>query len=116
MALTDTQIRKIKPKDKPYKVSDGGGLYVLHRNVWLRFVKANMASTGYETDHRGGPAEAIRTSSLHQKFIRMGSSSETERMSWKTGFSEAIWSVADPHSRGQNADLRSAGHLTHFRL
>ena len=29
MALTDTQIKKIKTKDKPYKVSDGGGLYGL---------------------------------------------------------------------------------------
>ncbi len=28
MALTDTQIKKIKTKDKPYKVSDGGGLYL----------------------------------------------------------------------------------------
>jgi hypothetical protein len=27
MALTDTQIKKIKTKDKPYKVSDDGGLY-----------------------------------------------------------------------------------------
>lgn len=29
MALTDTAIRKAKPKDKPYKVSDSGGLYLL---------------------------------------------------------------------------------------
>jgi hypothetical protein len=28
MALTDTQIKKIKTKDKPFKVSDGGGLYL----------------------------------------------------------------------------------------
>lgn len=26
--LTDTQIRNAKPKDKPYKLSDGGGLYL----------------------------------------------------------------------------------------
>jgi integrase len=29
MALTDTQIRKAKPGDKPYKVTDGRGLYLL---------------------------------------------------------------------------------------
>lgn len=29
MALTDTAIRNAKPKDKPYKLSDDGGLYVL---------------------------------------------------------------------------------------
>ena len=27
--LTDTSIRAAKPKDKPYKLSDGGGLYLL---------------------------------------------------------------------------------------
>ena len=26
--LTDIQIRNAKPKDKPYKLADGGGLYV----------------------------------------------------------------------------------------
>jgi len=29
MPLTDTRIRNAKPKSKPYKLSDGGGLYVL---------------------------------------------------------------------------------------
>src|SRR4051794_22693652 len=29
MALTDTHIRNAKPKPKPYKVSDGGGMYLL---------------------------------------------------------------------------------------
>ena len=29
MPLTDTRIRNAKPKPKPYKLSDGGGLYVL---------------------------------------------------------------------------------------
>jgi hypothetical protein len=28
MALTDTAIRNTKPKDKPYKMADGGGLLV----------------------------------------------------------------------------------------
>ena len=29
MALTDTHIRNAKPKARPYKVSDGGGMYLL---------------------------------------------------------------------------------------
>lgn len=29
MPLTDTAVRKIKPADKPYKLTDGGGLYLL---------------------------------------------------------------------------------------
>lgn len=28
MPLTDTQVRQLKPKDKPYKIADGGGLYI----------------------------------------------------------------------------------------
>lgn len=28
-ALSDTQVRNLKPRDKPYKVSDGGWLYIL---------------------------------------------------------------------------------------
>ena len=28
MALTDTVIRKAKAKDVPYRISDGGGLYI----------------------------------------------------------------------------------------
>jgi len=27
MSLTDLAIRNAKPKDKPYKMADGGGLY-----------------------------------------------------------------------------------------
>ena len=29
MALTDTRIRNAKPKAQPYKLSDGGGMYLL---------------------------------------------------------------------------------------
>ena len=29
MALTDTQIRNAKPKDKPYKLADSAGLFLL---------------------------------------------------------------------------------------
>jgi hypothetical protein len=29
MALTDTAVRNAKPKNKPYKVMDGQGLYLL---------------------------------------------------------------------------------------
>jgi len=29
MKLTDTAVRKAKPKAKPYKMADGGGMYLL---------------------------------------------------------------------------------------
>lgn len=28
MALTDTQLKALKPRDKPYTVTDGDGLYI----------------------------------------------------------------------------------------
>ena len=31
MALTDTAVRNAKPKEKPYKLSDSGGLFVIVR-------------------------------------------------------------------------------------
>ena len=40
MPLTDTEIRGLKPKEKPYKVSDGHGLYLLinkNGSRWWRF-------------------------------------------------------------------------------
>jgi hypothetical protein len=29
VALTDTRVRNLKPTDNPYKISDGGGLFLL---------------------------------------------------------------------------------------
>ena len=40
MALTDTAIRKAKPAGKPYKMTDGDGLYLLvnpNGSKWWRF-------------------------------------------------------------------------------
>lgn len=40
MALTDTAIRNAKPTEKPVKLTDGGGLYLLLKpngSRWWRF-------------------------------------------------------------------------------
>lgn len=40
MALTDEAVRSAKPRDKPYKISDGGGLFILvntNGSKWWRF-------------------------------------------------------------------------------
>lgn len=29
MALTDIKVKTVKPKDKPYKLADGSGMYLL---------------------------------------------------------------------------------------
>ena len=36
MALTDTQIRNVKPTEKPYKLADGGGLYLTNGSKYWR--------------------------------------------------------------------------------
>lgn len=33
MALTDIKVKTAKPKDKPYKLADGGGMYLLILNT-----------------------------------------------------------------------------------
>ncbi len=38
--LTDTAVRNAKPREKPYKLTDGGGLYVIvnpNGSRWWRF-------------------------------------------------------------------------------
>jgi len=40
MSLTDTEIKKVKPADKPIKLTDGGGLFLLvvpAGGKWWRF-------------------------------------------------------------------------------
>ena len=40
MSLTDTAIKRAKPADKPYKLTDGDGLYLLINptgSKWWRF-------------------------------------------------------------------------------
>ncbi len=38
MSLTDTKIRSLKPSDKPFKVSDSHGLYLLVKRRFTSLV------------------------------------------------------------------------------
>ena len=44
MALTDTRIRNAKPKPKPYKLSDGGGMYLLIMPSGARYWRWTIGS------------------------------------------------------------------------
>ncbi|AXK43385.1 tyrosine-type recombinase/integrase [Erythrobacter aureus] len=48
MALTDVQIRQAKPRDKEYKLADGGGLYLLVRPSGSKLWKLKLRIKGLE--------------------------------------------------------------------
>ena len=46
MALTDTRIRSAKARGKAYKLSDGGGMYLLVTTDGARYWRLDIASPG----------------------------------------------------------------------
>ncbi len=46
MSLTDTAIRNAKPKDKPYKITDGKGLYLLVNKVGGKYFRFDYRFAG----------------------------------------------------------------------
>jgi hypothetical protein len=45
MALTDTRIRNAKPTSKPFKLSDGGGIYLLVKPDGARYWRPTPAAS-----------------------------------------------------------------------
>ena len=66
--LTNTEIKNLKPKDKPYKVTDGGGLFILiqptggklwrykYRFLGKRKVTGSWGIPAYQPGRRQGSA------------------------------------------------------------
>lgn len=48
MPLTDSKVRTAKPRDKPYKLPDGGGMYLLVRPDGSRYWRMKYRHTGRE--------------------------------------------------------------------
>src|SRR5690242_9683531 len=46
MSLTDISVRKAKPRDAPYKLADGGGLYLLVRPDGARYWRMDYRWAG----------------------------------------------------------------------
>jgi hypothetical protein len=46
MSLTDTRIRNAKPKSKPYKLSDGAGMYLLVKPDGARYWRLDYRFAG----------------------------------------------------------------------
>ena len=70
MALTDTAIRNAKPKEKPYKVTDAQGLYLLvnPRGSKLWRVKYRMNGVDHVIIH----ADSKATNLVDQKSFYVG--------------------------------------------
>lgn len=59
MALTDVQIRQTKPRDKEYKLTDAGGLYLLVRPSGSKHWKLKLRVHGREQKLSFGPYPEI---------------------------------------------------------
>ena len=48
MALTDIKVKTAKPKDKPYKLADGGGMYLLINTNGSKYWRMKYRFAGKE--------------------------------------------------------------------
>lgn len=94
MSLTDAAIRKAKPKDKPYKLADGGGLYVevaASGGKWWRYKyriagKEKRISLGTYPDV--GLADARERHGAARKLVAQGIDPSAQRKAEKAALSE----------------------------
>ena len=48
MALTDIKVKTVKPKDKPYKLADGSGMYLLINTNGSKYWRMKYRFAGKE--------------------------------------------------------------------
>lgn len=66
MALTDTAIRKAAPRDKPYKLSDGGGMYLEVMPTGAKYWRLKYRMTGKEKRFALGVYPMVSLASARQ--------------------------------------------------
>jgi len=115
MALSDTAIRKAKPTDKPQKVTDGGGLYLLlnpNGSKWWRLKyryegKEKLLSLGVYPDT--GLADAREKRDAARKLLAAGVDPGSQRKAQKAAGEERLANsfevVANTWLEGQRRTL-----------
>jgi len=99
--LTDTQIKNAKPKDKDYKLSDGGGMYVIVRpngSKWWRLnyrynSKQKTLSLGVYPDVSLAEARELREE--YRKLLRDGIDPSSTRQEAKESSTTTFKEIAN---------------------
>lgn len=109
MSLTDAKIRTLKPTDKPFKVSDSHGLYLLVKPGGSRHWYLKYRINGKESRIALGAYPAVSLSDARQQLEALLNKSDLRRVFLYTahcsGNAHAFW-----HTR-----LRHFVQCTHHR-
>lgn len=80
MRMTATQVRKTKPKNKAYKLADGGGLYLLVRPTGRRYWRMDYRFAGKRKTHALGvyPDVTLKTARERHRDARQNLANEID--------------------------------------
>jgi len=136
MALTDTTIKSAKPRDKDYKLSDGGGMYLLvkkhgnkywrinyrfrgkhktlslgvYPNVGLKAARDKRSAVKQLLERNIDPSEARREESRKQDIATFEDVAkqwwEHQRQTWIKSHAEQVW------RRLKDNSFADIGHLS----
>ncbi|QEE24970.1 tyrosine-type recombinase/integrase [Rhodanobacter glycinis] len=101
MALTDTAIRKAAPHDKPYKLSDGGGMYLEVMPTGAKYWRLKYRMAGKEKRFALGVYPMVSLASARQgreearKLLVQGVDPSAARQEAKQAKAEVIALAAD---------------------
>lgn len=78
MALTDIKVKTAKPKDKPYKLADGGGMYLLINTNGSKYWRMKYRFAGKEKMLSIGVYPDVTLADAREKRSEAGNSSLLE--------------------------------------
>ena len=128
MALTDIKVKTAKPKDKPYKLADGGGMYLLintngskYWRMKYRFAgKEKMLSIGVYPDVTLADAREKRSEA--RKLLAAGGdpgeAKKEEKIAQQISLKNTFEAIAREwhQSKADRWSLRYRDEIRHFSL